>query len=146
MTPIVPEGKSLLLLACTERHRPCSKWILFGHRHIQVSCFFSHFPPSLRCSVLHAAFTNVRPSDSHRPVYSIGIKVLLPKLVCWNKHLGMATLASLSIGAPLKIGTCLLHWETLWAQLYEKSWGKKPEVDVPTILNNLIFPFRFILF
>ena len=119
---------------------------LWTQTYTGLFCFFGHFSPSLHCSVLHAGFKNARPSDSHRPVYSIRIKVLLLKLVCWNKHLGMAMVASLSTRASLKIGTCLLHWETLWAQLHEKSWGKKPEVDVPKILNNLIFPSRFILF
>ena len=82
---------------------------LWTQTYTGLFCFFGHFSPSLHCSVLHAAFKNVRPSDSHRPLYSIRIKVLLPKLVCWNKHLGMATVASLSTRVSLKIGTCLLH-------------------------------------
>ena len=121
---------------------------LWTQTYTGLFCFFSPFPPPLHRSGLHthAVFKDARPSDSHRPVYSIRIKVLLPKPVCWNKHLGMATVASLSTRVSLKIGICLLHWETLWVQLHEKSWGKKPEVDASKILNNFIFASRFILF
>ena len=122
---------------------------LWTHARVGLFCFFHRFSLPLHCSDLHipAESRNGRPSYSDRSLYPIRIKILFPKLPCWNKHMGMPWLPFFPLDSL---------WKLRHAYSTEKCYGlnynmRNPEknikdIDVSQILNNLGFPSRIILF
>lgn len=120
--------------ACTERHRACPKRIPFGHRHMWISfvCPISFPCPYTVQIYIHMLNPGMEGPISLRDrikILSVRIKILFPKLPCWNKHRGMTVVVILSIKslknwglhAPLKKA---LGSTTTWKSLrkIQKMW------------------------